>query len=70
MELREKIKADTEMFRLLFEEMDAEGCFNSRFPNDGETYDEDAEYDDLIHYKEGLEKPNSLSFWRTANVGQ
>ncbi|MCL2628219.1 MAG: hypothetical protein FWD44_05950 [Oscillospiraceae bacterium] len=70
MELKEQIQADMEMFRQLFDEMDAEGCFNSRQPNDGKVFDEEAEYADLIRYKKGLENPDSLSFWRTTSAVQ
>ena len=68
MELKAQIIADTNMFRQLYDEMDAEGCSNSRLPNDGSPYDDAAEYNDLVRYGKGLECPDSLSFWRADNV--
>jgi len=68
MELKNQIQADTEMFRRLFDEMDAAGCFDSRLPNDGGPYDDAAEFVDLVRYGKGIVSPDSLSFWRTGYV--
>lgn len=62
MDFEEQVAIDKEMFSQLFEEMDAEGCFNSRSPNTSDPYDENAEHADLVRYAQTLNTPGALSF--------
>jgi len=62
MEMQKHINEGVARYSELLKKLDSEGRLNDRLPNDGENYDTESEYADLVRYKKSLETGGSLAF--------
>ncbi|MCL2054642.1 MAG: hypothetical protein FWG90_09475 [Oscillospiraceae bacterium] len=62
--LRIEFDKDVEYFKQMLEELDSNGCFNDRFPNDGIAYETEDMLDSILRFEDCLSDPANLAFWR------